>query len=363
MVIPIDRHKKLLLFVLWLFMPLVEIVAQEDSTLKFSFNGYLETYYLSDFSNSEISDRPSFYVSHHRQNEFNLNIGMFRLAAENKKFKAAFGIMTGSYVNANMEHELGLTKNIYEANINISINKNKELWLLAGIFNSHIGFESAIGADCYTLTRSIVADNSPYYESGLRLNYKKKDAKWEFNLLLLNGWQNIQIRKMNTMPSLGTQVNYNFKKIIFNSSNYFGNEGTNSSPVWRYYHNFYLIKNIANKSKIILGLDLGLQQKFKAKLLFWHSPQLVYSYRITKKVDLSGRIEHFFDPDAVITLPFKEAKLNVIGMSINLDYKLWTNLLFRLEFKQLNNSDEIFIKNKRLSHYNSSVAGAISLRF
>ena len=35
------------------------------------------------------------------------------------------------------------------------------LWLDAGIFVSHIGLESANSRDNLTLTRSIMADNSP----------------------------------------------------------------------------------------------------------------------------------------------------------------------------------------------------------
>ncbi len=43
---------------------------------------------------------------------------------------------------------------------------------------SHIGFESAVGSDCWNLTRSILAENSPYFESGIKLNYtnKKQDV-------------------------------------------------------------------------------------------------------------------------------------------------------------------------------------------
>jgi hypothetical protein len=39
---------------------------------------------------------------------------------------------------------------------------------------SHIGFESAIGKDCATLTRSILADNSPYYEAGVKIDITSK---------------------------------------------------------------------------------------------------------------------------------------------------------------------------------------------
>lgn len=57
---------------------------------------------------------------------------------------------------------------------------------------SHIGFESAIGKDCWNLTRSILADNSPYYETGIKLGYTSKNEKLYLAGMYLNGWQRIQ---------------------------------------------------------------------------------------------------------------------------------------------------------------------------
>ena len=354
------------LMVLFLMLVSTKTEAQIDSIndFKLALNGYIETYYLYDFDNPGNHDRPNFYVSHDRHNELNLNIGMLRFAAENKKVKTALALMTGSYVNANLAYEPGVLKNIYEANVSVKLNSKKDLWLQAGIFNSHIGFESAIGADCYTLSRSIAADNSPYYESGLRLNYKSKNTNWDLSFFVLNGWQRIQRLDNNTMPSFGTQITYSAKNTTFNSSNYFGNEGTDKLPTWRYFHNFYMVSNLGASSKLIVGLDVGLQQyPIKSNIIYWWSPQVVYRYQMSKKFAIAGRIENYFDKDAVITLPIKNAQLNVIGMAVNLDYKIINNVLFRIEFKQLNNSDQIFEKNNSLTHYNSSVAGAFTVKF
>ncbi len=359
-------HKTVQYIVLVLMLVSLETKAQIDSIgdFKLALNGYLETYYLYDFANPGDHLRPGFYVSHHRHNEFNLNMGMMRFSAENKKVKTAFALMAGTYVNTNMALETGVLKNIYEANVSLKLHPKSDLWLQMGIFNSHLGFESAIGADCFTLSRSMAADNSPYYESGARINYKSKNTKWDLSFLVLNGWQRIQRLNNNSMPSFGTQITYTASKFTFNSSNYFGNEGTDAFPIWRYFHNFYTIKKIGAKNTIIVGLDAGLQNNpVKSTSIYWFTPQLVYRYTLTKKFDIAARLEHYYDKDAAIITPPIKAEFNMIGASINLDYKIINNVLFRIEFKQLNNSDPIFISQAALTRYNSSVAGAFTVKF
>lgn len=342
------------------------INAQDDSIqkMKVTLNGYLETYYLFDFGLPAAHQRPNFYVSHNRHNEFNLNMGMMRIAAEQQRLKAALGLMTGTYVNSNLAIEPGVLKNIYEANVAYKLSKNKNLWIQVGIFSSHIGFESAIGADCFTLTRSIAADNSPYYESGARLNFKSKNERWDFSFLVLNGWQRIQRLNNNNTPSFGTQVTFTNKTLVLNSSSYIGNEGTDAAPVWRYFHNFYAIKKLGSKSTIIVGLDAGLQHHdLKSSLFYWYSPQFVYKYNLLPKLDIAARVEHYYDPDAVIISSQKNSTFNMWGASFNFDFHLLNNVLFRMEFKQLNNEDPVFNEKAPLSRYNSSVAGAFTVKF
>ena len=114
--------------------------------------------------------------------------------------------MTGTYANSNLAAEPGVLKNIFEANAGVKISKKKKLWIDAGIFESHIGFESAIGKNCWNLTRSISADNSPYYESGIKLSYTSDNEKWFLSGLILNGWQRIQRVNGNNTPAFGHQL-------------------------------------------------------------------------------------------------------------------------------------------------------------
>ena len=67
--------------------------------------------------------------------------------------------MTGTYANANLAAEPGVLKNIYEANVGVKVSRNKDLWVDAGVLSSHMGFESATGADNWNLTRSLLAES------------------------------------------------------------------------------------------------------------------------------------------------------------------------------------------------------------
>lgn len=152
--------------------------AQTDTTKNpLQISGYLETYYVYDFGNPADHNRPAFLYSFNRHNEVNLNFGFIQAEYDNNKVRGKLALMTGTYANANLAAEPGVLKNIFEANAGVRISKTKNLWVDAGVFGSHIGFESAIGANCWNMTRSILAENSPYYLSGAKISYKSDDEK------------------------------------------------------------------------------------------------------------------------------------------------------------------------------------------
>lgn len=174
----------------------------------FKISGYLETYYSYDFANPYDHNRPEFVYSHNRHNEVNINLGFIKAAYSTNKVRANLALMAGTYANANLSEEPGVLKNIFEANAGVQISKKKNLWVDAGIFSSHIGFESAIGKDCWNVTRSILADNSPYYESGVKLSYTSDNEKYFISGLILNGWQRIQRVNGNNTPAFGHQITF-----------------------------------------------------------------------------------------------------------------------------------------------------------
>src|SRR5436190_21220075 len=125
-----------------------------------SFSAYVEVYYSYDLNKPANNERPSFFYSHNRHNEFNLNLGFLKGSYTSTSIRANLALAAGTYMNANYAAEPRVSKNIYEANAGIKISKKKDLWIDAGILPSHIGFESAVSKDCWALTRYIGAENS-----------------------------------------------------------------------------------------------------------------------------------------------------------------------------------------------------------
>ena len=169
--------------------------------------GFVDVFYVYDFNRPPGDFRQDFLFNHNRHNEFNLNLGMVGLDLAHAKYRAKFTLQTGTYANDNYAEEPGVLKNIFEAWAGISLNRKNTLWADAGILPSHIGFENAISMYNWTLTRSLSAENSPYFLTGVRVSYTgKKD--WYFAGLVINGWQRIQRVSGNSLPSFGTQVAY-----------------------------------------------------------------------------------------------------------------------------------------------------------
>jgi hypothetical protein len=309
-------------------------------------SGYIEAYYLFDLNQPKNNNRPGFVYSHNRHNEFNINVAMLKLNYTAARLRANVAFMAGTYPNANLASEPGVIKNIFEANAGINLSKKKQLWLDAGIFASHIGFESAIGKDCWNMTRSILADNSPYYESGIKLTYSSDNGKLTASALVLNGWQRIQRVEGNTLPSFGWQVQGKpSDKVLLNSSGFIGTDKPDSVRQMRYFHNFYGIFNATDKLAFTVGLDAGMEQKAKGSKAYnvWYSPMLIGRYTPIEKLAIAARVEYYNDNNGVIIATGTPNGFETFGYSLNLDYIPFSNAMIRLEGRVLQSRrDDIF---------------------
>lgn len=326
--------------------------AQDSSrsipTGKLSISGYVETYFGFDFNKPINNERPSFIYNHNRHNEINVNLAYIKLNYEQPLFRANVALAAGTYMNANYAAEPGVLKNVFEANAGIKLSRKKNLWLDAGILPSHIGFESAIGKDCWTLTRSLVAENSPYFEAGARLTYTNNNGNMAISLLALNGWQRIKRLDGNSMMSGGAQFNWKVSdQLVFNYSNFFGTDKPDSARLWRIYHNVYAIYQPLKKIGLILGLDIGSEQKAKAasKYNYWFSPVAIVRLTPSPKWALAARGEYFNDRKQVIVSTGSHNGFQTVGYSINVDYLPASHLSLRIEGKNLNSRDRIFNKD------------------
>ncbi len=328
-------------------------------------SGYAEVYYQYDFNRPVDGNRPGFIYSHNRHNEFNLNLGFIKAAYATEKVRANLAIATGTYVNANYAAEPRVLQNMFEANVGIKLSKKKNFWLDAGILPSHIGFESAVSKDCWALTRSLLAENSPYYETGAKITYTTDNEKWIISALALNGWQRITRVSGNSLMSWGTQLQYKpSDKILLNYSNFIGTDKPDSARQRRIFHNFYGIISVSDKVGLTFGFDIGSEEKINSTgYNTWFAPIVILKYAINPQWNIAGRAEYYQDKNAAIIATGTTNGFQTTGYSLNIDYSPVKNLLIRLEGRTLDSKDKIFLKGNYLVSHNSFITSSMAIAF
>ena len=319
----------------------------QDSTTALSFTAYGEIYYVYDFSRPPTHTRPPFVYSYNRTEEVNINLAFIKASFANQATRANLAFMGGTYSNANLASEPGVLKNIFEANAGVRISKQHQLWIDAGVMPSHIGQESAVGKDNWTLTRSLGADNSPYYETGVRLSYGSANQKWYTAVLFLNGWQRMQRVEGNHTPSFGTQVTFKpSKKILINSSSFIGSDQPDSLRRMRYFHNLYSVIQLNGWLGLTIGMDIGWEQKSKgsASMNCWYTPMLILRSQVAKNKFISLRIEHYNDKAGVIISNANGNPFSIWSCSSNFDLQLNEKILWRVEAKWMKSRYPTFLQ-------------------
>jgi len=342
------------------------ISTEKPKTNPLTFSGYIDAFYSYDFNKPSNHERPGFIYNYNKHNEVNLNLGLFKVAYATENVRANLAVMVGTYPQYNMSAEQGLLKNIYEANVGVKISKNNNLWVDAGVMPSHIGFEGAIGKDNWTLTRSILAENSPYYEAGVKIGYTSKNDKLYAAAMYLNGWQRIQKVPGNQTPAFGTQLTIKPSgKVTLNWSTYIGNEQPDSTRQWRYFNNIYGVFQLTDKFGLTAGFDMGHQQKSKGSSSYnsWYTPVLIARYAPNERIRIAARGEYYADKKGVIIATGTPNGFKTFGYSANLDYLPAQNVMFRVEGRAFNSKDNIFTKDDGTSNQNFFVTTSVALSF
>lgn len=322
-----------------LFLGLIllsHILNAQESNGKLQVSGYIEAYYSFDFKRPVSHERPSFLYNFKRHNEFSLNIALIQLSYNSGKTRANIGAMAGTYAQYNLADEPAWAQFVYEASVGVQL--MEKIWLDVGVMPSHIGFESAVGMDCWHLSRSLLAENSPYFLTGARLSYAI-NKKLEAILWVTNGWQNVQRTLGHQFPSFGLGVIYKpNREIILNYANYWGNESPYPINMYRFFNNFY-IQKYSDLVNVTIGADVGIEQRlFSSGLNSWYGVTLSLQKPINDQFTLAGRAEYYSDAKGVILTD----GMQLSGFSINLDYNLTEKAVIRVEGRQFISPEPVF---------------------
>jgi hypothetical protein len=329
--------------------------AEEATAPAVKFGGFIDTYYAYDFRKpgpervflNPAGASPAIYATQPaRHNEFNINLAFLEAKVEAARVRGRLALQMGTSVQANYAGESageqaraggsgagGLSRHIQEAVAGYEIAPG--FWVDAGIYLSHIGLESFISRDNITYTRSLGADNSPYYQSGARFSYAFSEA-WSAQLHLLNGWQNIN--ENNSQKAVGTQVAFSpSSSLSITHNSLVGYEG--GSRIFQ----DLVVKYAFNPKFQLAGFfDYGLQRSSGSRRYRdWYAAALVARFATGETVAVNGRVERFFDPDSSV-LSAGPAGLRAWGASVGVDVALRPNLTWRSEVRALSAAASLF---------------------
>lgn len=330
----------------------LEICAQTaDSSSKeilknLNLSGYLEMYVAVDDDDNNKHQRPNYLYNNTRTGELALNLGLLKATWSNATMRGNMALMAGTYAQRNLATEAEIFQHVYEANVGLKISKKRNWWLDMGILNSHIGLESALGKDNPTLTRSLAAENSPYYETGFRASYTSPNSKFYFAGFLLNGWQRIYKLDGDYLPAIGVQTTWKpNKKWIINYSNYLGDESVESDFGPRFFNNLFVTYAPNEKLTLHGAYDFGMQPDFSDDdwpMQQWASWFAIAKWNMNKKCSAAARVEKYNDPNEVIVTNYYDDGFVAYGFSFNVDYKINEHALFRIEGRRFQTENDAF---------------------
>lgn len=271
-----------------------------------------------------------------------LNLVYLNMAYECRRLFFRGGLMGGTYAWENLASEPPLLRHVQEACVGWKPGINGRTEVLAGIFPSHIGAETMRGLDGYTLTRSLQADNSPYYESGIQVRFTSPDGKHRGAFLLLNGWQRMAVPSRYRSPAFGHSFSYMGHSWKLGSHSFIGPAHQDSPRSLRIFHNFQVETTFGAHFSLLAVLDVG-WAPFTAGGWWW-SPTLMARFVPWPKLRLAIRSEWYQDPGRVITPPSLPFALELGGLSLNLDWRLTPVLWWRTECRSFWAPQPIFYK-------------------
>jgi hypothetical protein len=337
------------LFLSFLFcLCIFTVLAQSDDTGQLSVSGYVEAYYGWDVNKTPINERPDFLYNYRRSNEIAVNFAYLKAAYINQRIRGNLAFMSGTYAQYNLAAEPSGLKYIYEANMGVQLSATRNLWLDAGVLPSHLGLSNPVGKDWWNVTRTLACEGSPYYETGARLQYITDNNNWLLGLYVLNGWQHMQRPFASKTPSFGTQITYTpSTKFSVNYSTFMGNEFPDSAKRWRYFNNLYALFQPTPKLGLAAGFDFGLQQQAPKSTTYhqWYTPYFLAQYKVAPKWNIAGRVEYYHDKQQIIVVTNTPDGFQTLSYSINFDYKLLANAVWRVEGRVFDSKGAIYADN------------------
>jgi hypothetical protein len=358
---PLARVVALVLFAAAYVAP-VPLSAQQlsrlvgaDSSTRLSLGGFVDSYVAWDAGRPPALDR-QLTTQAARHAEFNVNLAHVELGLVHPRVRGRFAAQFGTSVQANYAGEprvgtlsgADVSRYVQEATAGVLV--HPRVWVDGGVFFSPYGAESWISRDNWTYARSLIADNSPYYEAGVKATWQATRALTA-QLHVMNGWQNIS--ETNSDKALGVRLDYTTgERLQLGYALFAGNEQPDSVPGRaRVFHEVIARTRVSPRLQLGVTVDRGTQQREGAGADVWHGGALLGRLTVTDRAAIGLRGEWYHDPAQVIVRMSPGEGLRATGGSVNLDVALSDALLWRTEYRHVQTRLAAFASTFRDEHW------------
>jgi putative OmpL-like beta-barrel porin-2 len=326
-----------------------------DTAARVSFGGFVDGYYAWDFGQPPTFDRSFaggtlFTTQPARHNEFNVNLAFVEAKLDGARLRGRLALQAGTSVQSNYSGEPAngqvsdpsLARHLQEAVVGVRLAHG--LWVDGGIFFSHVGMEGWISRDNPTYTRSLVAEYSPYYQSGVKLTWAAS-PRLTAQLDVVNGWQNIS--ENNSGKGAGIRLEYApAANATISYYDLVSDEAGNRLRIF----NGVGAKVTAGRATLLGEVDVGTQGKSAPDggTATWYGFTAIARIQVAPAVALSGRVERFDDESRVIiatgtrTNDAPNPAFRANGGSLGIDISPQPHVLWRTELRGFVNRAALF---------------------
>jgi hypothetical protein len=299
-----------------------------------SFGFLADIYYATEPAAWNNESTEGLYYNYSKREEFNLNIAALTARYKYGKTRINLGLQAGTFIQRNSAADPVALKYLHEANIGWLIGKKQKWAIDLGLLPSHIGQETVIGIDQPTVTRSLIAENSPYFETGIRVSYTSSSKKFYFAQLFTNGWSNMYMSNARGFPSFGQQFTYSpFKNLLINWSTFMGDLSIGESYQFFAFQDFSVKYSFLKRFNFTGSFNSGSTFRFMVERKPIQGTSFALQYKSLKKWSFAGRYESYNDEYALI-LPSSILAGKWSAYSLNLDCELSNQVKIRFESKR-----------------------------
>jgi hypothetical protein len=318
--------------VAWL-IPAVLLIAQANPPAPaVQLHGLVDVFYA--FNANRPADGGSFLpgtgTTARRANELNVNVAAFEVALDPQPVGFHLTLAFGSGPDvlhaaepAGPATSSAIWRSMYQATVSWNAPIGSGLLLEAGVYPSHIGYETFFSKDNWNYTRGWMGEFSPYYQAGLKASYAF-DVHWSAQIHLLNGWQTIG--DDNRAKAIGTQIAWTGDRLSFAFNTFAGPELPGDDSHWRLFGDLTAQLKVNPWLSAGATADLGWQDRSQGAAS-WHAAALYARASLSARTAVAIRAEYYDDRDGF----FSGAPQVLRDGTVTLEVRPAGQLIFKLE--------------------------------